>query len=124
MTVGALSPFMPLIAYDSTIRGNADLSVSIDHAFARIPDFLPTVWSRVPQHHALAAARLAGVLFVVDGESAAATPLRFARTSGSLIRRPLATARGRLSSPGTSTQKRGKGRGPDGAGRNKPLLRC
>lgn len=47
--IGALSPFMPLIADDITIRGNADLSVSIDNAIAGMPDYLPAVWSGVPR---------------------------------------------------------------------------
>lgn len=46
--IGALSPFMPIIASDMTFRGNAVVTVNVDHSIAGMPDFLPTVRAGTP----------------------------------------------------------------------------
>lgn len=47
--ISATSPFMPIVANDIKIHGNANLSVKIDNSVAGMPDFLPTVWSGTPR---------------------------------------------------------------------------
>lgn len=47
--IGALSPFMPIIANDIVVQGNGELTVNIDHSIAGMPNVLPEVWAGMPR---------------------------------------------------------------------------
>ena len=47
--ISATSPFMPIIANNIKIHGNANVSIKINNTIVGMPDFLPTVWAGTPR---------------------------------------------------------------------------